>query len=572
MAIDARGFVNSQVVTDVCIVGTGPAGIAIARELIGADIKVTVLESGTTDFDPQTQQLAAGTTFGDPLIAPYEVVNRQFGGLSNSWVLKIEKHHIGVRYAMFDEIDFEQRQSVAFSGWPVKRQTLMPFFARAQKICKIGPLDYHPSAWLHDQQSELPFDVDGLETSMFQFGRRKTFFGDYRQELENADNITIYHYANAVEVRTKEGSQSMGRVRVACLNGNQFWVTAKVVVLACGAFENARILLMSNKQQPQGLGNQHDVVGRYYHDHPTAVSGYFTPRDRMVFERAGVYDLRQVKGVPVQGYLHFSKPVLQREGLININSMLFPCPSVRQTRALESFKSVGENGWSLLKNLNANAAGLRKRTIPAGFFKSLPKLTINMLLGTDAIVKAIYASLFQQQPLFPQFGRGGGWSALSGNHKRFERFQVRHCIEQTPHPDNRVRLSAELDSLGCPKLEVHWHWHKHDADNLTRTVKLMAETLSHAGLGSFDYELNNEGTVEIVKPSGSHHLMGTTRMHEDPKFGVVDANCQVHGVDNLYIAGSSTFPTGGYANPTLTVVAMALRIADHIKLTLRPPN
>ena len=144
-----------------------------------------------------------------------------------------------------------------------------------------------------------------------------------------------------------------------------------------------------------------------------------------------------------------------------------------------------------------------------------------------------------------------------------------HLIEQSPDPENRVGLSLERDALGCQKLQVHWRWHRDDAENFTRSVNLFAEELTRTGLGTCRTKLNTQGLVDIITPAGSHHLMGTTRMHDDPKQGVVDANGRVHGIENLYIAGSSTFPTGGYANPTLTIVAMSLRLADTIKKTLR---
>ncbi|MBW8191445.1 GMC family oxidoreductase [Neiella marina] len=562
MSIDARFFSADQVETDICIVGSGPAGITLAREFIGQDFNVILLESGATDFDPSTQELASGEVIGDPLIAPVGVVNRQFGGLSNRWVLKIGDNQIGVRYAMFDEIDYQTRDCIPFSGWPFPRSSLSPYFERAQPICMAGPFDYEASSWVKDPAKELPFDCDTIETGMFQFGRRTAFYIDHKKELEQAENITIYHYANVVEARIDDTGKTISKVRVACLNGNQFEVSAKVVVLACGAYENARILLMSNQQQPHGLGNQHDVVGRYYHEHPCAIGGYFTPTDPEVFDRAGIYDLKKVNGTAVQGYLRLPKDVLEKEGISNINTLMFPCPDDRQMNALKAFKCLGENAWSIVKGAMSRG---RKGSIPENFWNKLPGNLLDMLLGLDAVVKAVWLWLFKSQSLFLQFARGGGWSTLSNNRGRFERFEMRHVLEQSPHPDNRVTLSSECDALGCPKLQVHWRWHKDDADHLVRYVKYLSKQLAEQGLGQFDYKLDAEGCIDIIKPAGSHHLMGTTRMHDDPKFGVVDANCQVHGIKNLYIAGSSTFPTGGYANPTLTIVAMALRLADHIK-------
>jgi choline dehydrogenase-like flavoprotein len=164
------------------------------------------------------------------------------------------------------------------------------------------------------------------------------------------------------------------------------------------------------------------------------------------------------------------------------------------------------------------------------------------------------------------YGLGhGGWSQLKRPAERFVRLELWHSIEQTPRADNRVTLGRRLDALGCPELEVHWQWHQEDIDQTLRAQALFARGLARAGLGRVERVLHSDGSPHLEQPAGSHHLMGTTRMHADPRQGVVDAQCRVHGIDNLYVAGSSTFPSGGYANPTLTLVALALRLADHLK-------
>jgi choline dehydrogenase-like flavoprotein len=164
------------------------------------------------------------------------------------------------------------------------------------------------------------------------------------------------------------------------------------------------------------------------------------------------------------------------------------------------------------------------------------------------------------------YGLGhGGWSQLKHPSQRFVRLELWHSIEQTPRAYNRVTLGSKRDALGYPQLEVHWQWPQEDIEQTLKAQDLMARGLERAGLGRIERVREADGSPHLARPVGSHHLMGTTRMHADPRHGVVDAQCQVHGVDNLYIAGSSVFPTGGYANPTLTLVALALRLADHLK-------
>lgn len=548
MLMDARSLNLQSITKDVCIIGSGPAGVALARELIGQKFEVCLLESGGPSFPSQAQELATGSVVGEPIHAPSDVCRRQIGGTSNTWCLRVGDQQIGVRHAPLDEIDFEKRDWMPNSGWPFDKAYLQPYYERAQKVCQAGPFSYQPDSWENEQARRLPLDNRRMETVMFQFGTKTAFSQQYMEELESSNNISVYSNATVVEIETNEAGKAATRVRVACLSGNQFWVSAKIFVLACGGFENARLLLMSNQQQKEGLGNQYDVVGRYFNDHPLVIGGHFIPANPDLFNQTALYDLRRINGNSVMGYLKLSKDVLQKEHLLNLSAILFPRPSQRKTQAVESLKYLAQ-------------AVLSKKfpqEFPAHLFKTVS--------GLGYVAQSVYGVLAQDQPLMPGLHQGG-WSKLPKNQNRFTTFEVLHQIEQTPEPFNRVTLSRERDVLGCPKLEVHWRWTRDDAERIRRGQILMAEEIHRAGLGEF--HIGEEGGLPLIgRPSGSHHLISTTRMHADPKQGVVDANCRVHGISNLFIAGSSVFPTGGYANPTLTIVALALRLGDLIKQKL----
>lgn len=557
MLIDARALPPGQIKKDICIIGAGPAGISLAREFIGQGLEVALLESGGFAPDPQIQALAGGLTHGD-VKAPIEVNRRQFGGNSNVWSVSIGPNDIGVRHAIFDESDFVQRDWVAHSGWPFGRDHLLPYYERAQVVCHAGPFAYMPEAWESPQAQRLPLQGTDLETGIFQFGPANVFYRHYRDELIATPNITLYTYASAVELVTDESAQAVSRVRVARPGGPEVWVAAKVFILATGGFENARLLLMSNRQQAGGLGNQHDVVGRYYHDHLQGRSGYLTPADPQLFSRAALYDMRQVNGASSMAYLKLSKAALQREGLLNINCFLYPKPGLRQTQAIESFNFLRDK-----------AARAKPKDEAVAVFPKMSRAQhlMNALRGMDYVARMAYRAKTGQQATAYGLGKGG-WSALGDLSRRFERFEVWHSIEQAAHPDNRVTLGRGRDMFGCPQLELHWHWPQADIDQTLRAQTLIARELARAGLGRLQLAHDPAGRPNIVRPVGSHHLMGTTRMHEDARQGVVDADCRVHGIGNLFIAGSSTFPAGGYANPTLTIVAMALRLADLLKQEL----
>ncbi len=555
MLCDARSLAVETVSRDICIVGAGPAGIALAREWAGRKLEVVLLESGGLEFDAGIQALAEGMVHGD-VKPPVDVNRRQFGGNANSWGIGLNAGEAGLRHTLFDPVDFEKRDWIANSGWPFSRDHLLPYYERAQGVCGAGPFAYAPECWEGPRAQRLPLAQTGFETGIFQFSANKVFLQQHRQALAAAENITVLTHASAVELLADEGGRSVSRVRVARTGRPDLQVAAKVFVLAAGGFENARLLLMSNRRQAAGLGNAHDVVGRYYHDHIQGRSGYLTPRDAQLFERTALYDLREVRGACVMAYLKLSKAAMAREKLLNISCFLFPKPGQRQTRAIESFNVLREKQ-------------LRPRSEAASVFPREGRLKhlLNVALGLDYVARIAYLAKTGQQSTAYHLCHGG-WSGLDKPSERFSRFEVWHCIEQSPHRDNRVTLGPARDSLGCPKLEVHWHWPQEDIAQALRAQAFIASELARAGLGKLQLEYDPQGLPNIERPVGSHHLMGTTRMHVDPKQGVVDANCQVHGIGNLFVAGSSTFPTGGPATPTLTIVAMALRLADFLKQKL----
>ena len=568
MIIGYRNLQIDQIETDICVVGAGPAGITLAREFIEQNIKVVLLESGGLEFDDQTQALAGGDTFGDSVIPPIEVCHRQFGGNSNVWNMKIREGKFGVRYAPFDEIDFEKRDWIPYSGWPFNRAHLEPYYERAQIVCQAGPFDYEADYWEDNQRQRLPLDNNVLETGMFQFGPADVFHTKYRQQLHTSPNIKIFSHANAVEITTNDSGKVANKIKVVCLNGKRFWISARFFILACGAFENARLLLMSNQQQSAGIGNQHDVVGRYYHDHPQIIGGQFFPTNPNLFNKTALYDLLDVKGTSVQGFLRLSRKTLEEKQLLNSNTILLPRPNRQQTEAINSFRYLSECLISNMYDLSGREKDkslLRKKL---NLFDNLPGNLLNMTMGLDYVAKAVYLKKMQNQSLLYTVG-SGGWSELADNTGRFESFETFHLIEQSPDPENRVKLSPKLDALGCQMLELHWRWQRDDAENFARSLDVISQELLKAGLGKFHLELDRQQLPKIICPAGSHHLMGTTRMHNNPKQGVVDSDCRVHGVSNLFVAGSSTFPTGGHANPTLTIVAMSLRLADLIKTLIR---
>ena len=510
MVIDARTVPKNRIIkTDVCIVGAGAAGITLAREFIGRLFKVCLLESGGFEFDEQTQDLYEGRTVGVD-VGLRGTRGRYFGGTTNSW---------GNYCRPLDAIDFETRDWIPHSGWPFSKSHLDPFYQRAQSILQLGPFAYEAEAWETESEPRLPFIGSRVVTSIFQQHQPPLRFGKvYRDEIVKAHNISTFLYANVVNIATDHAARSVTRLRVACLEGNNFWVTAKLFIVATGAIENARLLLLSNNTQSGGLGNQNDLVGKFFMGHPIIEAGLFLPSDPFLPMGLYKYSKPIIGNAKIIGHLSLSAETQRSGKLLNLNAFLDPV-------------SISERGLPSLKRFLK------------GEFDSWLKDLRNVIGEIDGVASAVFWKVFR------------GVTPIKA-------FRLRCTVEQSPNPNSRVTLSLERDALGQNRTQIDWRLSSIEKRSLIRSLTIMGEEFGRAGLGRLKITLDDH---DSSWPPGTCHHAGTARMHVDPKKGVVDENCRVHGISNLFIAGSSVFPTVGHANPTLTIVALAVRLADHVK-------
>lgn len=541
MLIDAAALPEDTLVeSDICIIGAGAAGITLAQEFVDQPYQVCLLESGGLDFDEATQSLSDGQNIGTSYYPLKEVYARYFGGTTNLW---------GGWSRPFDEIDFEDRPWMPYSGWPIARADLVPYYKRAQKVCHLGPFEYDFSNWEEAfgqlQHRQLPFLGDQLITYLWQiipqaylrFGRV------YKTELEQARNIRAYLHANVIEIEANDTAQAVTQLHAASLDGKKFRVSAKVFILAVGGIENPRLLLASNKVQSTGLGNQHDLVGRFFMEHPYLMSGKLRlSSPAPLYTQSNV----RVNEVLMGTALALSKAVQAQEQVLNFSTRIIPVREEwldafnrlrlrnQQTKVHKAFPTLHEGH------------GLRG---VAPVIEDLGKVIANL----DRIAAKASAKLLKKQSRLEQ-------SNLCDTHL---------IAEQAPNPDSRVKLSAERDQLGLNRVQLDWRLSPIDKYTIQRSQQIIAEAFERSGLGQLQIELTDDNaTWQSLR--ASYHHMGTTRMSTNPKAGVVDQNCQVHGINNLYVAGSSVFPTGGLSNPTLTIVALAIRLADQIKDQIRP--
>lgn len=497
---------------DVCIIGAGAAGISMALDWMKTSYTVILLESGGFEYDDQVQDLYIGNGTGQRYYPLRSSRLSLFGGTTGHWAGMCSP---------FDEIDFMTREWVPGSGWPITRNDLDPFYGRANEKLKLGPYRYDLEYWQKQWPTLKPFPLDAKKVwhKMWQlspiWGPNGGLGQAYKDDIIKAKNIHLLTYATVVNVVANENVSSILEVQIRNLQGKNHTVRAKHFILAGGAIQNARILLASNTQAKQGLGNDRDVVGRYFMEHleiQTAELWLFKPFPTDLFTFDG-----EKKRLWCE--LAITKDVQIKNKILNGTAGLSPL-------AIAKHQQARMDVWQ----------------------NEDPRKAIDNLLKS-----------------WGDAGRAAQ-SEKGGAIARAYEFQTR--IEQSPNPDSRVTIGPEKDELGVPRANLHWALTELDKRSIRSVNQLIGQEIGRAGLGRVRLKefLRDERDMSWpVGTNGGWHHMGTTRMGTDPAKSVVDSNCQVHGIHNLYVAGTGCYTTSAAPNPTLTLVALSLRLSDHVK-------
>ena len=528
MFVDGRNLNGAKISSDICIIGAGAAGISMALEFIGHGLSIIVLESGDFEIDEQTQSLAQGenVSFID---FPLESTRLRFlGGTTNHWG--------GFTYKLSD-IDFKPRPYIPVSGWPISLQEIAAYYPRAAVNCQLGGTGFRDADDWQRQAGNVPLRLDhgpivpvvGLYSPPTRFGKV------YRERLRQAADVKVVLNSNVQELISDSSASQVEVAKVKCIGGSRYEVAARLFVIAAGGLETARLLLLSRQQQDVGLGNGHDLVGRYYMDHP-GFSGGELEISPSAPSFGFFMDIYSVDDSRLCGIFTPRPEVLLKANLGNFTIKLFPRDIVPGVDSLTRMR-----------------AGILDRQVLGDIGYHLG----NILVDIDQIANLAYKNILQSNTGF-----------IAGReHSRTRRTGATMAVhaEQVPNPESRVLLSDETDLFGQRRLKLNWRLQDADRRTLVQSIGLFATAISAAGYGRVRLPSEfDKGDFDPLVEIACHH-MGTTRMSDSPKTGVVDANCRVHGINNLYIASSSNFPTSSLLSPTLTIVALALRLADHLK-------
>jgi len=506
---------STSYIADICIIGAGPAGLTIARSFSNSNTTVCLVESGGFEVDTETQNLYTGENKG----LPYNISTsraRFFGGTSNHWAGQC---------GLLNSSDFDTKEWLPHSGWPFEYQELLNYYPGAHKLIGLGNFDYTTKNYEDVDLKPFQLESDALKIHFWRFSNPPKNFGeDFKSEITKSTNITALLHANITNIDIASTGTRVKKIKIKTLDGKSGFVQARHFVLACGGLETPRILLNSNSFFKHGIGNQKDLVGRFFMEHPNFIIGDLSLNNKALSQLSDYFlwsHRDTVSKNKWRGALTLSEQFQAKNKILN------GCVRInmheRRTGALGNIPKTSKE-------------------------KILPYVSSNF----DGVLYNIYRRIMGEKRMIP-------WESKP--------LPLLLELEQAPNPNSRIYLSSDKDQLGMQRIVLEWKLNQLEKRSVNFFANTLANEMGKLNWGRLrikDWVLSEDLTWPDDLGYGAHHI-GTTRMASNNSQGVVDHNCQVFGINNLFIAGSSVFPTGGYVNPTLTIVALSLRLADHLK-------
>lgn len=468
--LDGESFPSQAL--DVCIVGAGPAGITLARALAQKGWRVGLMEGGGLALSEASQDLYRGSSTG--VEYPVDASRlRYLGGTSNHWTGET---------LPLDDRDFEALPYHPLNAWPIRRSDLDGYGERAAEILDLAPV-YQPVD-IFNARDDVLMPVVRRMSAPTRFGQK------YQRELTRSKLIWLCINANLIDIELDDGLKSVSQLSFRAHARTQpFKIRARRYVLCCGGLENARILLNANRQMPQGLGNERDLVGRFFSEHLEISLGHAV-----------------LETIPPDGadYMPSGTSMRFHQCLSYIVTLdpLRPADSPRE----------------------------RSKTFRERLHRAF------------------------------QAGRAADFDA-----------EVTVAVQQSANRDSRVTLATTADRLGLPRVSLNWTLSDLDRHTIRTAALEIGRALAQHNVGRLQLAPHLDAGIDAISKEGvgQYHHMCTTRMSDSPAAGVVNRDCRLHGVENLYLGGSSVFASAGAANPTYTIVQLALRLADHLDGELR---
>ncbi len=543
---------------DVCVVGSGPVGMAHALRLANHGLRVTVLDGGGPGVTAPGAEFHCGEVVsaaasadrkdqtlvrdGTLYVEHNYLAKTRYRGPSGSgwqWGVQPRKGDVqSIRLVSGSARDFDAHPELDIPGWETPAAEIISRYDDALTFFGLEGQSFCAESYQGTTES-LEFD-ERFPSNVFHFGQARMIRHERLEDMKRHPLITLTEGMNVVRMKTNADRDRVVGLVVSDMAGKESTVKAARFVFAMGGIENSRQLLLATEDGV--LNDEHDVFGRWFMDHPHIRFGFLTPTGPV--EDLAFYDFQELNGTPVLRGHELAQDVAKGEHLLRF------CLNLVGRHELDATRS----GQGLAEAFDA----IRSKT-PVDLLRALPAL-----LRSPAQTVKLVAALRSGPVHNTAFG---GWSDPAARGHPIGALSVEAMFEQRPSPDNRIRLGSKVDRFGRRLPNLQWSWSQVELDSIERSRHMVAEQFRRANVGSY-VSVAELGQGPIPRAgSGAHHL-GGTRQSESPKDGVVDANNRLHGVSNLTMVGTSVFPTSvGYANPTLTAIADGLRVADHLAAT-----
>lgn len=535
---------DSSLTAQVCIIGAGAAGITLACELERHGHQVLLVEAGGLSEAAPLADYYRGEAHA-PHPQPERFRRIAFGGTTGLW---------GGRCVAFDPWDFERRDWVAHSGWPIGYDEVARYYPRAMDYCDAGRFDFTVAGSIPGALPTIAgFDGEGvvLLDQIERYSLPTDFGKRYRERIRRSRHVTGLLWARCVQLLRSRGGERIVGAELVDRAGRRRRLSAAVFVLATGGLEVPRLLLHADPEGP-GLGNGHDLLGRFYMCHFENTLGRLLPRRGRVvfdFERTadGVYCRRQIR---------FSQRAQQEHRLLNTVFRLH-FPSYADARHGSAVMSAIYLAKSFLRPEYRAIMQQDPRAVPSPMLAHVRNVVLDSpRLAKFAFDWTVRMQLARRKLPYTLVSNADG------------SFPIQFDSEQMPRARNRITLAEDRDRHGLRHLRIAWALSDAEVAAACRALRVLRETLNLSGAALLDFDdARLEERLRTSVPLGGHHL-GTARMGRDEREGVVDKNGAVFGLTNLFIASSAVFPTSGRANPTLTIVALSIRLAVHLSAVL----
>ena len=503
----------------VCIAGAGAAGICLALELAKSGVHVTLLESGGLDEEKSTQDLYNSEVSGIPHIGIHQGRFRVLGGSTTHWAGQILE---------LDPNNFEARPWVPNSGWPFPKDVLMPYYRRATELEGLTAVISDDGSVWKSINSAPPDFGDDVVPFFSRFCPEPNFVRLHGNALRESDKITVYLHANVCEIKLAEGQETIAGFGCRTLGGRAATFTAESYVFCLGGIESARTLLQPLPGARIAPWNAYGLVGRYFQDHVDATVLEIKPRSRRRLDQ-WLEDLYR-SSFKYRPYLKLSAAAQERLQCLAISAGL--SLESKMIKEQQDFKGVAK------QVLRGNIGAIE----PAHAARYLPLAGLMLRKTTRRLL------------------RGRGYTSSDG--RIFLRF---HC-EQVPNPESRIELTSERDATGQFRTRLHWAATSLEVHTMQQFARVIGQAFQRGGFADVivNPALEAGGPALVDLFEDTFHHMGAARMADSPQRGVVDSNLKLFGVGNGYVCSSAVFPTSGFSNPTHTIIALAMRLAEHL--------